>query len=1328
MISDFQNFDEVNELVTLNNESKYPNLYEYQTIPENNNYFIFPIQESNIFAFPECEDISKIYQNLTEEIGLFNIYKEINYDLELQKEFSTSMFTFAPPIDQKEFYNDLIFLLQGIPSSTFSTSNKYPFTFKFNENSNTNNFRLIGTLPGMTNNILERFINFGTKMQLLQFLVKKYLFDVNYRTKANNISPFFENFFRSMNELFIKINEKLIFYKKLITKEDFTMLTLYNKIKSLSQIINVIYILFNLKDQKYLNEFNGNTMEEFFEYYNGNANINNFKKINLFLDMLLKVYFTFYNKDKIFYIIKHILLSSLHSYLYYIINLLFTGESTDDTGSHFILNSNNSRSNTDSNISLDTKKLPQFLMDYKRALLNNTILTKYIKKFDKNYYNMLTYNLNDFIEYINNIKIRDFSIDTLNNFKAFKEEIYKKKLQLMEEVNKQVIYLQELKENEINLRNIKKIREIKNYFIDFEKEENKRKKMIKEKKLKYYNELNEQILGKKRKIEEEIKKIKNEQIEQREKERKEKEYEKKFMQLMKLKYREIQEKTRDIQIYGSLVNKWIFQRNELNEKRRTCFEKLYGDNYENDLDENYPIIEISNIEDSNNIKKNYHKTYEEQIEFVKNEMENVEEQENEDRNKRALYNNSDNIKLIFNQIEKKENEENKAEQKIIEENKNKEINDKEEKIEENIIEEEKIEENKNEEKKDEENKGEENKNEENKNEEKKIEENKNAENKDEEKKEAENKDEEKKETEKKDEEKKDDENKAEENKNDENKDEEKKGAENKDEEMKTEKNIDKENINEEIKNDQNENKNENPIGENKDEENKKNENANTEVKNENQEDNNNTNIKNESRELEPKNNLQNEIEDKQNINENNEEKEDNKIIDINDIQLDLSNNENQQNNKSEEKEQEKEPIKKEEKEEEKMHIEYDNKNKYLQNINLFPEKEIPEDTEALYKLTTLINEEEDNNNDIGSNDIFLNKNNKNKQIPIQLIIKEFFHDIIIKQNAITNQTFVLMLKNKFGLMHHFDFFNSIILCNKGNLILQYIESIFDFKTLTLNTSDPEFLTNELRSLVKAEYENNVKSLYLNSLLESLKFIRLSDLNLNYAINNLELNFKLEYNAMPPVDVIFNNSNSDSYDKIFKKLLKFNIYDQIGVRIYQMLKNARNTNGKDKKNKKMKILDFDEDELDENSFNNETNINNILNLKLGELFNQSFKIFKGVLTYIYQQIIQKTWMEMEKKIESSNEVFQIIKYHYDALKSINNFFNNNTLIKYFENLCNDLAQLYLQIMVSDYYDKQTEKTDFLEEIISKLKEDNKTIINFRDAISDLSPFYPLRSYL
>ena len=645
---------------------------------------------------------------------------------------------------------------------------------------------------------------------------------------------------------------------------------------------------------------------------------------------------------------------------------------------------------------------------------------------------------------------------------------------------------------------------------------------------------------------------------------------------MKLKYREIQEKTRDIQIFGSLINKWIFQRNELNEKRNIYFNKIYGENAgNNDIDEIYPNYEI----DINNTKKNYHKTFEEQLELIKNiDIPNEEEEIN--TNKKQIYNNSDNIKQIFNQVE-----ENKKDNIINTNNENNEI------------------------------------------------------------------------------------------------------------------------------------KNENNVNDN----NQENNNENLNKKNEDEKDNKQIDL----------NDIKIDIDNnKDNINIEKEDEKENKQIDLNDIQLDIqNNNENNDNNKDKKDNINEEVINNKEeeinkKEKEEKPYKYDNKNKYLQNINLFPEKEIPEDIETLYKLTTLINDEDENDNII-NNDIFLNKKNKDKQIPIQLIIKEFFHDIIIKQNAITNQTFVLMLKNKFGLMHHFDFFNSIILCNKGNLILQYIESIFDFKTLTLNTSDPEFLTNELRSLVKAEYQNNIKSLYLNSLLESLKFSRLSDLNLNYAINNLELNFKLEYSAAPPVDVIFNNSNNDSYDRIFKKLLKYNIYNQICVKIYQMLKNTRfNYN----KNKKKKYANFNDDDLDEESIHNNENINNILNLKLAKLFNKSFKIFKGILSYIYQQIIQKVWNEMEQKIESSMEVFQIIKYHYEALKNITNFFNNNLLIKYFEKLCNDLAQLYLQIMVSDYYDKHQEKTDFLEEVIEKVKDDNKNIINFRDSLEYISPYFPLKSYL
>ena len=1295
-MSDYAKLNEGNEEIVLNDISKYPNLFEYQSIPENNNYFIFPIQMTNSNAFPECTDISKIYENLTEEIGLFNIYKEINYDLALQREFSTSKDEFEPPIDQKEFYNDLIYLLQGIPTSTFIYSDKYPFTFKLNENCNINNLRLIGTLPGMTRDILQKFIIFGTKMQLLQFLIKKYLFDVEYRNQLKNNSPFFENFFRGINEILIKINGKLIFYKKLISEENFTMLTLYNKVKSLAQIINVIYILFNLKDQRYFTDFKGNNMEQFFNYYNDINNNNNFKKINLFLDMLLKVYFTFYNKDKIFYIIKHILLSSLHSYLYYIVNLLFTGDSTDESGEHFILTSNNKNSGNDNNISLDAKKLPQFLIDYKRPLLNNTILTKYIKRFDENYYNMLAYNLKDFIEYINNINIRDFSIDTLNNFKAFKEEIYKKKIQLMEEVNKEVIFSQQLKENEINLKNLQKIKEIKNYFIDYEKEEAKRKRMIKEKKEKYYNELKEQILGKKRRIEEEIRKLKNEEIEQKEKERREKEYEKKFIHLMKMKYKEIQEKTRDIQIFGSLINKWIFQRNELNEKRKLLFEQVYGDNYQNNIDQYYPMMEVD-IKGNDNIIKNYHKTIQEQMEFIENEIENEvaqeeEEQEKINKNKMQLYNNSDNIKLIFNQIDenktkaeenelKKENNENKEQNS---EQINMDIGNNEQKSDQVNIDNENIE------------KKSEQINIDNENKEQKSEQiNTNNENKDQ-----------------------------------------------KSEQINTNEN--KENNSEQINTD-NENKNKNENKEeivNNDDKNKDNESGNNielkeqenkeidineiklDITNEN---NNNTEIKEKNEENQQINDKEKEQKsDKENKNENeniekkDEEKEEN-----------MEKKKEEEEKEEKEKEEKEEKEKKEEKEEnENLKLNYDNKNKYLQNINLFPEKEIPEDTEALYKLTTLIQSEDEDNNDIINNDIFINKKNKNKQIPIQLIIKEFFHDIILKQNAITNQTFVLMLKNKFGLMHYFDFFNSIILCNKGNLILQYIETIFDFKTLSLNTSDPEFLTNELRSIVRAEYENNVKCLYLNSLLESLKFSRLTDLNLNYAINNLELNFQLVYTAAPPVDVIFNSSNSEYYDKIFKKLLKYNIYNQICVKIYQMLKNIKYdlTDKKTIKNIRMKYSDFNDFEYNEEESKNEENNESILNIKLVKLFNKSFKLFKGILTFIYQQIIQKIWMEMEKKIDTSMEVFQIIKYHYEALKNIIKFFDNNLLINYFDNLCNDLAQLYLQILVSDYYDRQKEKNDFLEEVIEKLKDDNKTIINYRDSLDNMSPYYPLKSYL
>ena len=87
------------EEIILTNQSKYPNLYEYESNADNNNnYLIFPIQKTNSYAFTEYENNSNIYENLLEEIGLFNLYKEINYELSLNKEFSTSLYTFEASI------------------------------------------------------------------------------------------------------------------------------------------------------------------------------------------------------------------------------------------------------------------------------------------------------------------------------------------------------------------------------------------------------------------------------------------------------------------------------------------------------------------------------------------------------------------------------------------------------------------------------------------------------------------------------------------------------------------------------------------------------------------------------------------------------------------------------------------------------------------------------------------------------------------------------------------------------------------------------------------------------------------------------------------------------------------------------------------------------------------------------------------------------------------------------------------------------------------------------------------------------------------------------
>jgi hypothetical protein len=247
------------------------------------------------------------------------------------------------------------------------------------------------------------------------------------------------------------------------------------------------------------------------------------------------------------------LLTSLHSYLFFILYLLFTGEVLDIQNEYFILKSNN-------NIGIDINKVPFFLNSFKNYLLNNTILINQIKIFDDNYYSVLTYQLNEIIDYLNNINITNVTSDVLDNFIIFKDKIFNKKIELMFGINEKIINAIELEENEEKIKRLKRIKEMKNIFLESEKEEIKRKELIRKKKQKYLEDIKEQILNKKRRIENEILKIKNENIARRELEKEQEAYKNEILKVLKLKYQQIKESTKEIEIFGSEKNKWKIER------------------------------------------------------------------------------------------------------------------------------------------------------------------------------------------------------------------------------------------------------------------------------------------------------------------------------------------------------------------------------------------------------------------------------------------------------------------------------------------------------------------------------------------------------------------------------------------------------------------------------------------------------------------------------------------------------------------------------------------------------------------------------------------------
>ncbi len=109
--------------LNIENNLKFPISYEDNKLKDD---YIYSIENQKVQLDKKEENYYK--SNLLNENCLMNFYKTINFDLELQKDNSSLFFNLTSPIDKNLFYDDLIYLIQGIPSNTFIIVKKFPFT------------------------------------------------------------------------------------------------------------------------------------------------------------------------------------------------------------------------------------------------------------------------------------------------------------------------------------------------------------------------------------------------------------------------------------------------------------------------------------------------------------------------------------------------------------------------------------------------------------------------------------------------------------------------------------------------------------------------------------------------------------------------------------------------------------------------------------------------------------------------------------------------------------------------------------------------------------------------------------------------------------------------------------------------------------------------------------------------------------------------------------------------------------------------------------------------------------------------------------------------
>jgi hypothetical protein len=442
------------ELISVN---KNESMYDLSSIEHSlNSYNLSHLRKSphtvQIEQLPATRE-SSYNAYFLEECLILNPLKVVNYEIKLRKSFENIIYDIGNPIDSKSIFLMIIYLIQGIPSQLFYFDN-LELTFKLSSN----NIRFISTLHQVCVNFITFFLDFGKKMFLIQLITEHFL----YNTQQ---CPYVvKNFYSSVNSIMIKINEIILNYKDLLINSKINLIQLHVRLEQeLVPLINTFYGILNIEPaiSNYF-KINENISQN-------ERNLNNFLKIyeennfKISSHKLMNALFNFhssnYIRDNNYYILRNILIIGIKSYLLFIFNLVFRNEIIDQQHEYFIIYQENSK------IIINNEKVPEFLIEYKNIILNNSIILNLIKKFDSELYNCCSFKVKEFIQFLENFSF-DYKIieENIQKFNEMKKHIFNRKFIMMFKISESL--LNERKQNEVHetMKRLERIRINKEVF------------------------------------------------------------------------------------------------------------------------------------------------------------------------------------------------------------------------------------------------------------------------------------------------------------------------------------------------------------------------------------------------------------------------------------------------------------------------------------------------------------------------------------------------------------------------------------------------------------------------------------------------------------------------------------------------------------------------------------------------------------------------------------------------------------------------------------------------------------------------------------------------